>query len=72
MPNQLINMMMNQLKSKNPQAFQFLEQARQNRNNPQELFKQITNGYTPEQMNMLFDKAKQFGIDENIINQLKQ
>jgi hypothetical protein len=63
---------MNQLKSKNPQAFQFLEQARQNQNNPQELFKQITNGYTPEQMNMLFDKARQFGIDDNVINQLKQ
>ena len=72
MQNQLINMMMNQLKSKNPQAFQFLEQARQNQNNPQELFKQITNGYTPEQMTALFDKAKQFGISDDVINQLKQ
>jgi len=56
---------------KNPQAFQFLEQAKQNQNNPQELFKQITNQYTPQQMEALFNKARQFGIGEDIIEQLK-
>ena len=57
---------------KNPQAFQFLEQARKNNNNPQELFKQVTNGYTPEQMNMLFSKAKQFGVGDEVIEKLKE
>ena len=56
---------------RNPQAFQFLEQARKNNNNPTELFKQVTNGYTPEQMNTIFDKAKQFGVDNNVIEKLK-
>jgi len=51
--------------------FQFVEQAQKNKSNPQELFKEITKDYKPEQMNMIFDKAKQFGVSEDIINQLK-
>ena len=30
--------------------FQFLEQARKNNSNPQEIFKEITKNYKPEQM----------------------
>ena len=71
MQNQLLQMMMNQLKARNPQAFQFLEQARQNQSNPQEIFKEVTKGYKPEQMNALFDKAKQFGIGDDVIEKLK-
>ena len=35
------------------------------------LFKQITNGYSPEQMNNLFNRAQQFGIPTDVINNLK-
>lgn len=59
------------MKAKNPQLFKFLEQARANQSNPEELFKQITNKYTPEQKNALFEKAKQFGIGDDVINKLK-
>jgi hypothetical protein len=52
-------------------VFQFLEQARQNQSNPEEIFKQVTNKYTPEQMNALFDRAKQFGIGDDVIQKLK-
>ena len=51
--------------------FQFLEQAQKNQNNPQEVFKEITKNYKPEQMENIFNKAKQFGISEETINKLK-
>lgn len=60
--NQAINMMMNQLKMKNPQAFQQLEEIRKNNGNPQELLKQATNNYSPEQMQQFIKFANGFGI----------
>ena len=59
------------MKAKNPQVFKFIEQARQNQSKPEELFKQLTNKYTPEQKNALFERAKQFGIGDDVINKLK-
>lgn len=51
--------------------FQFLEQAQKNKSNPQEIFKEITKNYKPEQMENLFNRARQFGIGDDIINKLK-
>ncbi len=51
--------------------FQFIEQAQKNKSNPQELFKQITKNYKPEQIENIFNKARQFGIGDDIINKLK-
>ena len=51
--------------------FQMLEQAQKNQSNPTELFKEITKNYKPEQMNMIFERAKQFGIGDDIISKLK-
>lgn len=51
--------------------YQFLEQARKNNSNPMEIFKQITNNYQPEQLNNLFERAKQLGVPEEYINQVK-
>ena len=51
--------------------FQFIEQAKKNNNNPQELFKEITKGYKPEQMEQLYNKAKMMGIPENVLKQIK-
>lgn len=51
--------------------FQAVNQLRQNNGNPIELFKQVTNKYSPEQMNNLFNRAKQMGVPENILNNLK-
>lgn len=62
---------MNQLKIKSPQAFQMINQAKNNGGNPIDLFKQVTNGYSTEQMNGLFTRAKQFGVPENVIEQLQ-
>lgn len=51
--------------------FQFIEQAQKNKNNPQELFKEITKNYKPEQIENIFNKARQFGIGDDVINKLK-
>ena len=59
------------MKMKNPQVFQIVEQARRSNGNPIELFKQATNGYKPEQIEGIFNRAKQMGVPEEYINQLK-
>lgn len=51
--------------------FQMVEQARQNKSNPLEIFKQITSNNTPEQMDNFYKKIEQMGFDPNVINQLK-
>ena len=62
---------MNQVRARNPQAFQMLEEARKNNNNPMELLKQVTQNYTPEQVNGLFERAKKFGISDDILEQTR-
>lgn len=51
--------------------YKMLEQAQKNKNDPTELFKQITKDYKPEQMEQIFNQAKQFGIPEEIINKVR-
>ena len=51
--------------------FQMIEQAQKNQSNPQEIFKEITKNYKPEQIEQIFNKAEQFGIGDDIINKLK-
>jgi len=71
MNNQIVTMLMNQLKAKNPQMYQMIEQARQGNADPMQLFKQVTNGYTPEDMNNLYSKAKQMGFPEDALQQIQ-
>lgn len=51
--------------------FQMLEQAQKNQSNPTELFREITKGYKPEQIDMIFNKARQFGVSDEVIDKLK-
>ncbi len=51
--------------------YQMLEQAQKNQSNPQELFREVTKNYKPEQMDMIFNKARQFGVSDEVINKLK-
>lgn len=59
------------MKAKNPQAFRRIEQLMQNQSNPIEIFKQVTNGYSNEQMNNFYNQAKNMGFSDDLINQLK-
>ena len=51
--------------------FQFIEKAQKNQSNPEEIFKQVTKDYKPEQLDNLFKTAKQFGVPDEVINKLK-
>ncbi len=51
--------------------FQIIQQAQTNQKNPQDLFKEITKNYKPEQLDNLFNKAREFGITDDVINKLK-
>lgn len=51
--------------------FRVVEQARNNNSNPIDLFKQVTSGYSPEQMNNLFNRAKQIGVPDDVLQQLQ-
>lgn len=62
---------MGQLKMRNPQAFQTVEKAMQNQSNPIDLFRQITEKNTPEQMEAFYKKVEQMGFSPDVINQLK-
>ncbi len=47
---------------KNPQMFKQYEEIRKNNGNPQELLKQATGNYSPEQMKQFRQFANGFGI----------
>lgn len=56
------------MKAKNPQVFQQFQNLRQNQNNPQEILKQMTSSYTPEQMNNFRKFVNGFGITDEQLN----
>ena len=67
MQNQIMNLLMNQVKAKNPQIFQKVQSMMEKKENPQELLKQITGNYSPEQKTQFREYLKGFGItDEQI------
>ena len=70
MQNQMINMLMNQLKIKNPMMYQQINQLKQSNGNPMELLKQVTGNYSKEQMNNFINQAKQMGFNEELLNQI--
>ena len=63
--------MLNNLQKQNPAMYTMIQQAMQNGVNPTDLFKQVTKGYSKEQLDNLFTQAKQYGISEDTINQVR-
>lgn len=51
--------------------YQMLSQGIRNNINPMDLFNQVTNGYSKEQLNNLFDKAKSMGFPKEVIEQMQ-
>ena len=70
--NQITMILMNQLKIKRPEIYKVVNQAKQNNGDPVEFFNQVTEKYTPEQLELLFDKARGFGIPEETISRLQK
>ena len=51
--------------------FQVIEKAQKNNGNPYELFKQVTNNYSPKQMQSLLSTAKQYGVPDEILSKIQ-
>lgn len=66
--NQMINIMLNQLKIKNPQTFNKINELMKTNNNPQDLLRQVTSGYSPEQAKQFQQFANNMGISNEQLN----
>lgn len=62
---------MSQLKTRNPQMYQTISQARSSGVNPQDFVKQMTQNATPEQMQSVLTQAQQFGVPRDILAQVQ-
>ena len=71
MMNKMLMIYLNQLKAKNPQMYNMVSQAMQNRNDPMQLFKQITSNFDNNKKNAFFQQARQMGFSEELINQVQ-
>ena len=60
----LMTQLQNQLKSRNPQAFQQFQNLQKNQNNPEEILKNMMGNYTPEQLQQFRQFAHGFGISD--------
>lgn len=62
---------MQQLETRNPQAFQMLSQARNNGANPQGFLKQLIGNSSPQDIQQVLQMGKQFGVPDNILSQIQ-
>ena len=61
--------MLQQLKMNNPQMANQIQQMMKNGTNPYSLFKQTIGGYDEKTKSNFINQAKQFGFNEDFINQ---
>lgn len=62
---------MSQLKIKNPQMANQIQGLINSKGNPMELYHQIIRDKTPQQMEQFYSMAKQWGIPDDVINQVQ-
>lgn len=62
---------MQQIQSQNPQGFQILNQAMNNGTNPMQLIKQVMSNVSSQQMQDIMTQAKQFGVPDEILQQMQ-
>lgn len=51
--------------------FRLVEQARKNQSDPMEMLRDVTKNYSPEQMESLINRARQFGIPEEVLQKVQ-
>lgn len=71
MNSTIINIMMNNLRKVNPNGFNSINQLMQSGGDARGVLNQIMSNATPEQVQGLFQQAKQFGCPDEILNQLQ-
>ena len=62
---------MGQLQARNPQMANQISQAMQNGTNPQALMKQMMGNMDNSQIQNAMKQAKQFGVPDNILQQMQ-
>lgn len=63
--------LISQLRQRQPQMFQFLEQARQNQSSPMDLLKQVTGNYTPQQLQNFYITAQRMGFPDDVLTEIQ-
>lgn len=71
MMNMKVNNVLNQLRQKQPQQYQVLQQMIQSNGNPMNLLKQVVGGYTPEQLQNFYTTAQRMGVPNDILSQIQ-
>lgn len=69
--NIVMQMLMSRLQNKNPQAYQFVNQAMNNGGNPNAVLNQMMKNCTPEQKQQLIQQAKNYGVPESALKQIQ-
>lgn len=62
---------MSQLQSKNPQAYQMINQARNSGANPQDFMKQMMGNVNSQDMQQILTQAKQLGVPDEVLQQVQ-
>lgn len=69
--NPVMQMLIQRLQSKNPQGYQFINNAMQNGGNPNAILNQMMKNATPEQKQTLIQQAKNYGVPEDYLKQIQ-
>jgi len=69
--NFALQMLMNRLQSKNPQAFQMVNQAINNGGNPNAVLNQMLRNASPEQKQSLIQQARNYGCPDSVLKQIQ-
>lgn len=62
---------MQQLQTRNPQAYQEINQAINNGVNPLDFMKQVVGKVSPQEMQTVMTQAKQFGVPDDVLQQVQ-
>ena len=69
--NPIVSMLMNQIKMKDPQNYQSLNQLMNSGGSPEQILQQEMKKRTPQEIQQVLIQAKQLGVPENILAQIQ-
>lgn len=69
--NPIIQNLMKNLMSKNPQGYQMINQLMMNNGNPEGALKQLFSNATPEQRQQVLNQARGYGVPNDVLSKLQ-
>lgn len=67
----MMQMLMQQLQTRNPQLFKEINQAMNSGVNPQSFLKQVMGNISPQEMQNVMTHAQQFGVPNEVLQQIQ-